>query len=234
MFSALAQCHPTSTSLTDCRVRRDNPFTIFKKSVALTIRESFEVRTAPDRAWRFLTDPSQVVRCLPGAELTETVDDRTYRGKVKVRVGPITTAYDGTATLTEVNEEAGRMQLVGEGREVGSSGSARMKMTGTVSGNADGGCLIEVDATIDIAGRVMQFGRGMVESISRQLFRQFADAVREALEDEAPNGNTQDPTAAPAASSGTAEPTPPTPELRVLPMMWSALLDSFRRFFRIA
>lgn len=201
--------------------------------VSLSLRESFHVRATPERAWRFLIDPSQVVSCLPGAELTETVDARTYRGRVKVKVGPITTAYDGTAQLTEVDDAAHRMQLVGEGKEVGAAGSARMTMVGRVSANPEGGSLIEVEATIDIAGRVMQFGRGLIESVSRQLFKQFADAARLALEPESATG-AEGAVGVPDALAGTSQrgadaggaraPSAQT-ELRVAPLIWRALVD---------
>ena len=212
--------------------------------VSLKLRESFQVRVPPEVVWHFLIDPAQVVRCLPGAELTETVDTRTYRGRVKVKVGPISTAYDGTAQLTELDEGARRMQMVGEGREMGAAGSAKMTMVGTVTPHPEGGSQVDVDATIDIAGRVMQFGRGLVESVSRQLFRQFADAVRQTLELEhataAPTTNPGFPprdgdallTPAPPQAGAPSPAAAPAPnELRIVPLLWRALLDWIRRFF---
>lgn len=194
----------------------------------------------PERVWQFLVDPAQVVRCLPGAELLETVDERTYRGRVKVKVGPISTAYDGTATLTEVDQDARRMQLVGEGKEVGAAGSARMGMIGRVQAHPDGGSEVEVEATIDIAGRVMQFGRGLIESVSRQLFRQFAESVRTTLESEQaatpPATETPATPSAPSpvsAGESRALPpsTPPANELRIVPLLWRAFVDWVRRLF---
>lgn len=228
--------------------------------MSLNFRESFQVLVPPERAWQFVTNPGRVALCLPGAELTETVDATTYRGRVKIKLGPISTAYDGTATLTEVNDATRTMRMVGEGRELGSAGSARMKMVGTVTPHPDGGSLIEVDATIDIAGRIMQFGRGLIESFSRQLFKEFADAVRQTLEqsdgpateavaasDAAPAATSAATAAAdiavsartapaPAGASLRQHPDPSTPaaapqprELRVLPMLWRAVVDWLRR-----
>lgn len=202
------------------------------------------MQVAPERVWQFLIDPAQVVQCLPGAELRETVDARTYRGRVTVKVGPISTAYDGTATLTEVNEGARTMRLVGEGREMGAAGSAKMTLVGAVSADADGASVVEVDATIDIAGRVMQFGHGLVESVSRQLFKQFADAVRDTLERGATqaSGRVAETTTAgssvPAPLPGLSSPSHPGPgaaashtqrELRVIPLLLRGLVDWVRR-----
>ena len=183
--------------------------------MSVKLRESFHVGVEPERVWQFLTDPVQVVQCLPGAELTEVIDARTYRGRAKVKVGPISTSYEGTARLTELDAGAHRMQMLGEGREMGAAGSAKMRMTGTVTAHPDGGSQIEVDATIDIAGRVMQFGGGLIESVSRQLFRQFADAVRETLERQ-------------EATVGAA---PQARAVRIVPLLFRALLDWVRRLF---
>jgi len=216
--------------------------------MSLNIRESFEVRAPPLRVWQFLTDPALVVRCLPGAELIETIDASTHRGRVTVKAGPISTAYDGMARLIEVNDETRIMRLVGEGSEVGAAGSAKLTMVGTVSSHPAGGSMVEIDATIDIAGRIMQFGRGLVESFSRQIFKQFAIAVRETLEhgeaaaivDAArtpgameESASVQPDASAPALSPGTVTPAavPPTRELRVMPLLWRAFVAWVRRLF---
>lgn len=202
--------------------------------MSITIHETFTVNAPIARVWRFLTTPQEVVQCLPGAELTEVLSERDYAGRVKVKVGPVTAAYDGKATLAEVDEAAHRITLIGEGRETGGAGSARMTMTGGVAPNAGGGCDVTVDATIDIAGKVMQFGRGLVESVSQQLFKQFVEQARVTLERAAPT--TQEPALGPSvATPATSVPNPTTPasrELRLLPLLWRAIVDWFRRLFR--
>jgi carbon monoxide dehydrogenase subunit G len=216
--------------------------------MSLNIRESFEVRAPPLRVWQFLTDPALVVRCLPGAELIEIIYASTYRGRVNVKAGPISTAYDGMARLTEVNEETRIMRLVGEGSEVGAAGFAKLTMVGTVSNHPAGGSMVEMDATIDIAGRIMQFGRGLVESFSRQIIKQFAIAIRETLEqgeaaamvDAARTRGAMEESASvqPNASVSALSPATETPaavsrtsELRVMPLLWRAILGWVRRLF---
>ncbi len=150
--------------------------------MSLTLNETFRVAAPPDRVWQFLKNPADVVTCLPGAELTGTIDAQTYAGRVKVKVGPITAAYAGKATLAQVDDATRRMQIVAEGKESGGPGSARMTMTGQITALEDGTSEVSVDAAIEIAGRVMQFGRGLIESVNKQLFKQFADSVRHKLE----------------------------------------------------
>ena len=172
--------------------------------MSLTLNETFRVAAPPDRVWQFLKNPAEVVTCLPGAELTGTIDAQTYAGRVKVKVGPITAAYAGKATLAKVDDAERRMQIVAEGKESGGPGSARMTMTGHVTARPDGTSEVSVDAAIEIAGRVMQFGRGLIESVNKQLFKQFAESVRAKL--EAAHAS-ESASAAEVASAGAPGPT---------------------------
>jgi uncharacterized protein len=199
--------------------------------MSIAINESFTVNASVDRVWRFLTSPQEVVQCLPGAELTEMLSEREYAGRVKVKVGPITAAYAGKATLAQVDAAAHRITLIGEGRETGGAGSAKMTMHGGVTPNAGGGSDVTVDATIDIAGKVMQFGRGLVESVSQQLFKQFVEQARVQLESAAPSA--QDHPLGASDAPIAADPTTAAPrELRLLPLLWRAVVDWFRRLLR--
>lgn len=200
--------------------------------MSITIHETFTVNAPITRVWRFLTTPQEVVECLPGAELTEVLGEREYAGRVKVKVGPVTAAYTGKATLADVDEANHRITLVGEGRETGGAGSAKMTMQGGVTPNAAGGSDVTVDAAIDIAGKVMQFGRGLVESVSQQLFKQFVEQARVKLESEAPAA-VESPLGSnnPAPTSAAAPTTAPR-ELRLLPLLWRAIVDWFRRLLR--
>ena len=220
--------------------------------MSLTLTETFRVAAHPDRVWAFLKNPADVVTCLPGAELTGTIDASTYAGRVKVKVGPITAAYAGTATLRDVDDAARRMTIVAEGKESGGPGSARMTLTGAVVALDDGASEVRVDAAIDIAGRVMQFGRGLIESVNKQLFRQFADAVQVRLASaeaaaavaaepavHAPSiPDEMAPVPSPAVQPATASPaTAGAPaiasggELRALPLLWKALAGWLRGIF---
>jgi uncharacterized protein len=198
--------------------------------MSIAINESFHVNAPAERVWRFLTSPQEVVRCLPGAELTEVLGEREYAGRVKVKVGPVTAAYAGKATLTEVDDAAHRMTLVGEGRETGGSGSAKMTMRGSVVPNAGGGSDVNVNATIDIAGKVMQFGRGLVESVSQQLFKQFVEQARAHL--EAANATPSEKGSMSGELASAPPPNPPPRELRLMPLLWRAVRDWFGRLFR--
>ena len=150
--------------------------------MAFKIEERFEVQASVDRVWKYLIDPKRVVECLPGAELIEQQDERTFLGAIKVKVGPLAMSYKGQAKFTEINEQTHQVRMVGDAREVGGSGSTKVSMLSTVAPLASGGCEVLVNADIDLVGKIVQFGRGMIEEVSRQMFRQFSTCVKQQLE----------------------------------------------------
>jgi hypothetical protein len=175
--------------------------------MSIRIEEVFEIQAHPDRVWEYLTDPRQVVNCLPGAELTSVQDEQTFLGRVKVKVGPISTAYAGKVILTDRDDANRVVKMTGEGRESGGAGSAKMTMTSSVVGLASGTTEVRVTADIDIVGRIAQFGRGMIESVNKQMFKQFTECVRATLAGStASTSSTSGASAANAASSAASEP----------------------------
>src|SRR5215211_2844200 len=161
--------------------------------MAFKIEERFEVKAPVERVWNYLIDPKRVVQCLPGAELLEQHDERTFLGAIKVKVGPLAMSYKGQAKFTEINEPTHQVRMVGDAREVGGSGSTKVSMLSTVAPLASGGSEVLVNADIELVGKIVQFGRGMIEEVSRQMFRQFSTCVKQKLEvvEEAPTESVE-------------------------------------------
>lgn len=147
----------------------------------MRIEQSFTVDAPPDRVWAFLTDPYQVAECLPGAAITEKVDDRTYRGTITVKVGPVTTSYKGTIRFERLDPERREAELVGQGQDVKGRGGAEMRMQSRIQPTPAGATEVTVVSEVQISGLLAQLGRGMIESVSGQLFRQFAAAMQQKL-----------------------------------------------------
>ena len=149
----------------------------------MQIENSFTVGAPPDRVFAFLLDVNRVVACVPGAELSEVVDSDTFKGKVRIKVGPVTVSYNGTAHMTSRDEAARQATLEAEGRETTGSGSARATTTMTVTPEGDGSSVRFV-TDFTVVGRVAQFGRGIMEEVSRKLVGQMGDCIRSKLEAE--------------------------------------------------
>lgn len=187
--------------------------------MAFKIEERFEVQASVERVWKYLIDPARVVECLPGAELLEVQDEHNFLGAIKVKVGPLSMSYKGHAKFTEVNEQTHQVRMVGDAREVSGSGSTKVTMLSTVTPLAGGGSEVVVSAEVELVGRIVQFGRGMIEEVSRQMFRQFSTCVKQKL--EVAEGQ-------PAEKTVAAE----TQAVAAAPLAFRALWALIVRFFR--
>ncbi len=153
----------------------------------MKIEQKFSLNAPPDRVWAFLTDPYQVASCLPGAAITEKVDDRTYLGTITVKVGPVSASYKGQIRFVQLDPERWEAELVGQGQDIKGKGGAEMRMQSRLQPKDDG-TEVTVASEVNISGILAQMGRGMVESVSNQIFQQFAAAMTQKLEGAAGSG----------------------------------------------
>jgi uncharacterized protein len=173
----------------------------------MELHHEFTVPVPVGEAWETLLDIERVAPCMPGATV-EAFDGRTVTGSVKVKVGPITVTYKGTAVFEERDDSAHRMVLVASGRETRGQGTARATVTGSLAEH-DGGTAVSVRTELTVTGRPAQFGRGVMAEVGDRLVGQFAACLSERL--TAPPQERPEPAAtetatrtdtAPASSSG--------------------------------
>jgi len=197
----------------------------------MQLENSFQVKAPPDTVFAYLLDINKVVGCVPGAELSEVVDPTTFKGKVKVKVGPITVAYNGTARISERDDSAHTATLTAEGRETTGPGSARASAQMKVQ-TAGEGSLVEIVTEYHVAGRVAQFGRGVMEDVSRRLIHDMASCIQsnlEAAQNAAPE--TENDVAA-AIERSTPPPQPHTAKpVSAFSLFWHLVKLRFARLF---
>ncbi|WP_328666287.1 SRPBCC family protein [Streptomyces sp. NBC_00322] len=145
----------------------------------MELQHSFTVPVPVDEAWRVLLDIERVAPCMPGASV-EGFDGETIEGAVKVRVGPVTVTYRGTATFQEKDESAHRIVLAAKGKEVRGQGTASATVTGTLA-DRDGATAVVVVTDLTITGRPAQFGRGVMAEVGNKLIGRFADCLAQQL-----------------------------------------------------
>ncbi len=162
----------------------------------MQLENEFDIAAPPDRVYSFLLDVNRVVTCMPGAELSEVVDPTTFRGKVRIKVGPITVSYNGTARITDRDDANRVATLQAEGKETSGPGSARATAQMTVAEAGDGST-VRLLTDYHVAGRIANFGRGVMEDVSKQLVSQMAGCIKASLETE--QAEQAAPTSAPAA-----------------------------------
>lgn len=167
--------------------------------MAIQIEKSFTIKAPPDAVWAFLTDPYRVAGCLPGAAITEKLDENSYAGTITIKVGPVTANYRGKMRFEKLDPAAREAEIAGVGQETRGKGGADMKMKSRVISLPDGSTQVTVNSDVNVVGALAQFGRGMIQDVSDQLFQKFTDAMRRDLE------------AAPTAASESAAAPPPPP-----------------------
>lgn len=147
----------------------------------MRLENSFEVPAPPERAWELLLDVPRVVPCMPGAELTETVDDSNWKANVGVKLGPVSLKFATDVNRKEVDEAARRVTLSANGREMRGRGAARATVESSLA-PANGGTRVDIVTDLSLSGPAAQYGRGMVADVSSQLIGRFAECLKAQLE----------------------------------------------------
>jgi carbon monoxide dehydrogenase subunit G len=176
------------------------------------IENSFTVARPVDEVWNYLLDVEKIAPCLPGAELTETIDDHTWKGKVNMKLGPVSMSFAGTVEMAERDDASHRVVLRARGTEQKGKGAADAKVTSWLE-PADGGTTVKMEADIALTGAAAQLSRGLLPEVSKRLTQQFADCLEENLG------------AAPVAAAAK-----PVRGIRLgLAAIWSVIAGFFRR-----
>jgi carbon monoxide dehydrogenase subunit G len=197
----------------------------------MEIENEFSVPAPVDHVWAFLLDVERVAPCMPGAELTEVVDDTTWKGKVHMKLGPVALAFSGTVTMQERDDEARRVVLAAKGMEQKGKGAANASVTSWLEPASDGETTVKMKADIHLTGTVAQMSRGLLPEVSRKLTAQFADCLHQSMEAQEVEMT---------ASADIAAETPaPTPKKAIggfrlgLSAIWAAIKRFFGRLFGI-
>jgi len=150
--------------------------------MAITIEKTFDVEQPPEEVWAFLIDPERVVDCLPGAKVLEEVDERTYRGEMAMKLGPIGVTFTGTMRFDRLDEEAREVEMSGQGKDEKGSGSVKMHMESRLEPLDGGGTRVSVQQSVSLSGRLASFGRGgIVQNVADFMFGRFTSCVTKKL-----------------------------------------------------
>jgi carbon monoxide dehydrogenase subunit G len=176
----------------------------------MQLHDEFEVPASVDVVWAYVLNVEQIAPCMPGAELTEVVDDHTWKGKVTVKVGPVSMAFAGTVVIQERDDASKRIVLKADGRDQRGKGAANAMVTAQLTASGSG-AKVTIDTELTITGAAAQYARGgMIQDISSRLTGQFADCLASNLNaSDAPPPVAGDPAPPVAAAAAAATPAPP-------------------------
>ena len=210
----------------------------------MDLHNDFDVSAPVDQVWAYMLDVEKIAPCMPGAELTEVVDDKNWKGKVTVKVGPVSMAFLGTVTMQERDDAAKRVVLKADGRDSRGKGAANALVTALMEPKGDG-TKVSIDTALTITGAAAQYARGgMIQDISGRLTKEFATCLQASMQT---TGAASAAAAAPAAVStkgGTtpaqAAQAPPQPVRAAKPVggvrlalwaFWRSVVRFFKKVF---
>src|SRR5580765_2245350 len=226
--------------------------------MAIQIENDFEVPAPVEAVWKYVLDVERIAPCIPGATLTATIGDNSFKGKVTIKLAPVSLAFAGTVTVTERDATEHRIDIKATGMEQRGKGSATALITAWVEAAGDTQTKVRFKQDITVSGAVAQFSRGMMTDVSGKLTKQFAECLKtnitaeqEALTAEAaptegstPAGGDGEASAAAGEDGATAEPAKPAARpapaatakkiggIRLgLWAFWRAIVRFFQRLF---
>ncbi len=180
---------------------------------------SFEVPLPPGDAWALLQDVRRIAPCMPGAELTEVLDERSFKGKVAVKLGPVALSFAGTARFEEKDDAALMARVKAQGTDQKGRGGANAVVAFALV-PVPGGTRVDISTDLTLSGAVAQYGRGagIIQAVASELIGQFSEALRAMIARDAP-------------AMQAAAPAPVVTPIGGFGLIWRVLLGWLRRVF---
>ena len=147
----------------------------------MKLENTFEVAASRETAWKLLMDVPRVVPCMPGAQLTEAVDESNWKAKVSVKLGPIALQFAADVARTEVDMAGNRVVLTTNAREVRGRGGAQATIESWLTELGPSHTRVDVVTDLSLSGSVAQYGRGIVQDVAGQMVGKFADCLQKQL-----------------------------------------------------
>jgi uncharacterized protein len=177
----------------------------------------------PAATWEVLADVESVAGCMPGAKVTERIDERHYKGIVTVKVGPATLSFRGDMEVKELDAANRSLRMAAKGTDASGSSAASLELTAVVRATEDGTSALTGSCEASVSGRAATFGGRMMDTVADQILRQFAANFAARVQARQPPRPGDSPPVSAALSSPTTGPSsvpPPAAPLNALALLW--------------
>ena len=188
--------------------------------MTIELQETFQVAAPAEEVWAFMMDPEKVAICLPGATLTEALDQNSFLGSIKVKIGAIVARYQGKLSYTKRDKDALTTEMLAEAKEK-SGGTLNGTISVVLSSLQDGGTEAKCGASVNLTGRIAQVGGGMIEGVSAEMIKKFVANVKMRLETPAGEGEALAPPAEDSINIIAV----------VFTVIWKSIVSFFKRLF---
>jgi len=185
--------------------------------------KNLKLNQDPDMIWKCMIDPSFMVKSVPGAELTEQLDERNFKGKISIKIGPVTAKFNGEAEFTKLEEADYELIMEGKGLDTSGKGGANMTMNIKLSTLEEGGTEMQSSMSLSITGRLAQFGARMIVAVNNKMFDQWATSFTELLNEQTSSKDSEEKSNNQSDNGNVAELT----SVKALPLAWTAIKGLF-------
>jgi carbon monoxide dehydrogenase subunit G len=206
---------------------------VFGESAEMEFDNSFEIPLSPDQAWPVLMDVAGIAPCMPGAELTEIIDAQNYKGKISVRLGPVSLSFAGRIQLDEIDNAKHSARVKAQGSDAKGRGAANATATFSVEPK-DAGSIVLIHTDLALSGAVAQYGRGvgMIQATAAQIIGQFAGNLRAQLSQRpAPSSAAGPAQTGPAQAGAPTEKPPAAKPISGFSLMLPVILQQIATLF---
>lgn len=186
------------------------------------LEKSFPMNAPGASAWQLLQDIEAVAECMPGAKLTERVDQNNYKGEIRVKLGPAAAAFKGDLEVEEIDPDRRQIRILGKGSDSKGSSAASMVLTARIVDEEDGGSLLLGESQVTLTGKMANFGGRMMAQVSDQIIKQFAANFSNRLVAMGEGEGAEE-----AGARVAAQPK----ELNGIALLWSLIVGFFKGLF---
>jgi carbon monoxide dehydrogenase subunit G len=186
------------------------------------LEKTIPLQASSSEAWQLLRDVSRVAECVPGARVTEQLDDTHYRGEVRVKIGPAAATFQGELEVRSLDEQKHELQLIGKGKDARGTSTATMDLTASLRDDGAGGSELRGISAVSVTGKMASFGGRMLNQVAEQILAQFAANFSTRVTAMGEGAAAEKAAAAIADNPG---------ELHVFALLWRVFADFFRSLF---
>lgn len=200
----------------------------------MELKHDFEVPTGLDEAWTFLLDIPRVASCLPGAELTEAIDDRNFKGSARVKVGPVALTFAGTAEIIEIDQANRNATVRAKGSDRKGRGNADATVHFALTPAGTNSTAVDVSTNLSLSGSVAQYGRasGLIDAVAKEIIANFVTNLEsELISNPLQAGRKMAGQVADTEPRATVTTTSPKDEISGISLFFRALLRMVRDWF---
>lgn len=199
----------------------------------VSLEKTFHMAGSAQRAWALLQNIESVAACMPGAKITERLDDQNYKGTVSVKFGPATMSFRGEIEVKSIDASTNTLNLVGKGTDSTGSSGAAMDLTARIESVDGDNCVLVGQSEVSVSGKAAAFGGRMMNAVADQVLKQFAANFGAQLQNVAADvdANESASGAGTSTSASDVRSEPQVSELNAFGLVWGMIKDWFRSLF---